>query len=162
MTLTHDITTQEYIEVIYTLEQSHRVARVTEIAARRGVTKSSVSLVLNQLQKKDLIDRKQYGHITLTEAGRKLGSELYKRHCTITLFLKQVLGLPADIAEVDACKIEHDLSDETWTELQRFTHVLHNCPNDVGSALQYFSRCGMFANGDLDCETCIEMRRADK
>jgi DtxR family Mn-dependent transcriptional regulator len=158
MSLAYDTTTQEYIKVIYTLEQSHRVARVTDIAERRGVTKSSVSLVLNQLQKKELIDRKQYGHITLTKAGRRLGSELHKRHHAIKLFLQHVLGVSDKNAERDACKIEHDLSDETWKELKRFTTVLEKCPHDVNVSLEYYTRCGLYAKGDLDCKACMEKR----
>ena len=159
MTLAYDTTTQEYIKVIYSLEQLHRVARVTEIAEQRGVTKSSVSLILNQLQKKELVHRKQYGHITLTEAGRQLGSELHRRHHAIALFLQHLLGVSAETAEADACKIEHDLSDETWQELQRFTNVLENCPHEVNTSLEYYSRCGLFAHGDLECKKCIKMRK---
>lgn len=162
MTLAYDITTQEYIKVIFSLEQEHRVARVTDIAKRRGVTKSSVSLVLNQLQKKALIDRKQYGHVTLTKSGRRLGSELHKRHQAIKVFLVLVLGVPEKIAERDACQIEHDLSQQTWSELQRFTAVLQNCPNHVVESLAFFKRCSKFAAGDLQCETCTEMRRENR
>ncbi|MBN1481943.1 metal-dependent transcriptional regulator [candidate division KSB1 bacterium] len=157
--MAYDITTQEYIKVIFSLEREHRVARVTDIAKRRGVTKSSVSLVLNQLQKKALIDRKQYGHITLTKSGRRLGSELHKRHQTIKVFLVRVLGVSEKIADRDACKIEHDLSQQTWTELRRFITVMQNCPNHLIESLASFRRCSKFASGDLKCETCMEIRR---
>ncbi len=159
MVLNYDTTTQEYIKVIFELELEQRVARVTDIAERRGVTKPSVSLVLNQLQKKELIDRKQYGHITLTKSGRRLGNELYKRHQAITTFLKDVLGVPARIAEQDACKIEHDLSHQTWRELQRFVNVLQNCPHDRKTDFSFYTRCGQFAAGDLDCKTCDSLRK---
>ena len=160
MTLEFDTTTQEYIKVIFALEQEHRVARVTDIAERRGVTKSSVSLVLNQLQKKELVDRKQYGHITLTKAGRRMGRELHKRHKAITFFLAHALDVPEGIAEQDACKIEHDLSPRTWKELKRFTAVLENCDLNISDCLTFFSRCSKFASGDLECEKCMQMRKS--
>lgn len=157
MDLGYDTTTQEYIKVIFELEQEHRVARVTDIAEKRGVTKSSVSLVLNQLQKKDLVDRRQYGHITLTKSGRRLGNELWKRHEAITLFLQDVLGVPEKVAELDACKIEHDLSHQTWKELRRFVDVLQHCPHNRKDDFSRYARCGKFAAGDLDCETCQDL-----
>jgi len=157
MALNYDTTTQDYIKVIFELEQENRVARVTDIAERRGVTKSSVSLVLTQLQKKELIDRKQYGHITLTKSGRRLGSELYKRHQTISIFLQEILGVPEKTAEQDACKIEHDLSQQTWRELRRLIDVLQNCPNNIKDHLVHFSRCGKFASGDLNCDRCKDL-----
>jgi DtxR family Mn-dependent transcriptional regulator len=159
MVLNYDTTTQEYIKVIFELEQENRVARVTDIAERRGVTKPSVSLVLNQLQKKELIDRKQYGHITLTKTGRRLGNELHKRHQAITVFLKDVLGVPEKIAEQDACKLEHDLSHQTWKELRRFVDVLQNCPRNRKNDFFAYTRCSHFASGDLDCDTCEEIKR---
>ncbi len=155
MTLSYDTTTQEYIKVIFELEQENRVARVTDIAERRGVTKPSVSLILNQLTKKELIERKQYGHITLTKSGRRLGNELHKRHQAITFFLAQVLGVPEKTAEQDACKIEHDLSHQAWKELRRFVDVLQNCPHDIKEYVVQYTHCGQFAAGDLDCDHCI-------
>jgi DtxR family Mn-dependent transcriptional regulator len=156
MNLEYDTTTQEYVKVIYALEQENRVARVTDIAERRGVTKSSVSLVLTQLQKKQLVDRKQYSHITLTKAGRRLGSELQKRHQAITIFLTEILGVPLKIAEEDACKIEHDLSLQTWQELRRFVTVITECPHSAKERVRLFSRCKKFASGDLECDLCLD------
>ena len=86
MSTSHDLTTQEYIEVIHDLETEKKVARVKDIADRRGVSKSSVSLVLNQLRKKDLIDHEQYGHVTLSETGLVLAKELERKHSIIKTF----------------------------------------------------------------------------
>ena len=124
MSLPFDTTTQEYIEVIFDLEQQNRVARVTDIAERRGVTKASVSLVLNQLQKKELVDRKQYGHITLTKSGRRLGNKLSQRHKAIKEFLHAVVGVPEHIADQDACKLEHILSNESCAAIKDILKVV--------------------------------------
>ena len=59
------------------------------------------------------------GHIKLTEAGLERASEVYDRHVTITRFLLGRLGLPDDIAEADACRIEHIISEETFAAIKR-------------------------------------------
>jgi len=135
MSLPFDTTTQEYIEVIYALEQENRVARVTDIADRRGVTKASVSLVLNQLQKKELVDRKQYGHITLTKSGRRLGSTLSKRHQAIKRFLNIIVGVPEHIADEDACKLEHILSKESCKAINKIAKAIENQPQEMAAIL---------------------------
>ena len=108
MSLTHDTTTQEYIEVIRDLENENKVARVKDIADRRGVSRSSVSIILNQLLKKDLIAHEQYGHVSLSQKGRRLANDLERRHQAIKEFLVKVLGVSDENAEKDACKFEQD------------------------------------------------------
>ncbi|MDZ7317401.1 MAG: metal-dependent transcriptional regulator [candidate division KSB1 bacterium] len=124
----YDVTTQEYIEVIYQLEKENRVARVTEIAERRGVTKSSVSLVMQQLQQKNLVDRKLYGHITLTAGGRRLGARLMKRHEVLARFLREVVGVSAQTAEQDACILEHVISNESYNAMRRLLDGIKDSP----------------------------------
>ena len=119
MSLVHDLTTQEYIEVIHDLENENKVARVKDIADRRGVTKSSVSLVLNQLKNKELIEHEQYGHVTLSEKGLELAKELERKHLIIQAFFTKVLDVSQEIAKSDACKIEHDISSESLIAMQR-------------------------------------------
>ena len=115
----HDLTTQEYIEVIHDLENEKKVARVKDIADRRGVSKSSVSLVLNQLRKKDLVDHEQYGHVTLSETGLLLAKDLERKHSIIKSFFIQVLKISEEIAEIDACKIEHNIRDESVNAMEQ-------------------------------------------
>ena len=141
MALPFDVTTQEYIEVIYTLEQENRVARVTEIAERRGVTKASVSLVMQQLQQKELIDRKQYGHITLTPSGKRLGAQLMRRHQVISRFLNEVVGVAAETADHDACMLEHIISTETFNAMRRFLDVLQHGSAELRQAMEKMRTC---------------------
>jgi len=148
MSLPYDTTTQEYIEVIYDLEQENRVARVTDIAQRRGVTKASVSLVLNQLQKKELVDRKQYGHITLTKSGRRLGSTLSKRHQAIKRFLNIIVGVPERIADKDACKLEHILSKESCKAIVKITKAIENQPQELPAIINSIKQSGAADNED--------------
>jgi len=115
-----DKTTQEYIEIIHNLQKKNKVARVKDIAKQRGVSRSSVSIVLNLLKKRNLVVHEQYGLVELTAEGKRLGKILARRHETIFSFLTQILGVPAQIAEQDACKLEHHISPETMDHLINF------------------------------------------
>jgi len=154
MDLLFDTTTQEYIEVIFALEKENKVARVTDIAQRRGVTKSSVSLVLNHLKEKKLIDRKQYGYISLTLTGRQLAETLQKRHQTIKQFLMAILGLDQDIAEQDACQIEHVISQQTLNSIDRFLKCINECPQPWDDLLHLFPNCSQYNQGPVQCSSC--------
>ena len=112
MILDQDKTTQEYIEVIFELELENRVARVKDIADRRGVSKSTVSLILRQLLEKQLIVHEQYSHVSLSDKGRTLAQILDKRHETLKNFMISNLKMSEENAERDACKLEHEISLE--------------------------------------------------
>ncbi len=123
-----DTTTQEYIEIIHELQKNYHVARVKDIAEKRGVTRSSVSTALNLLKKKKLIVHENYGQVQLTQEGQRLGQELEKCHNTIKHFLIQILGVNANQAELDACKMEHYMSALTVKKLLKFVRLVEECP----------------------------------
>jgi DtxR family transcriptional regulator, Mn-dependent transcriptional regulator len=154
MALQHDMVTQEYIEIIALLEKENRVARVKDIACKRGVTRSSVSIALNQLAKKSLITHESYSHVTLTPLGRKLAQQLDIRHQTVKAFLTSVLGLPEAVAEHDACKFEHLISTETLTALTKFLTFIENCPKGVSDVIKTAQKCGRKKAETLDCAQC--------
>jgi DtxR family Mn-dependent transcriptional regulator len=154
MSLPHDITTQEYIEVIRDLERQNRVARVKDIADRRGVSRSSVSLVLNQLLKKKLIEHEHYSHVTLSNRGRQLARDLEHRHQAIKAFLEEILSLPETIAEKDACRFEHEISLETLEAICKFMMFVKNCPQIKPPFRTLFRECGRFGTGERDCTQC--------
>lgn len=156
MALPFDTTTQEYVKVIFSLERENRVARVSDIAERRGVTKSSVSSLMQQLQKKELIDRKQYGHITLTRTGRRLGSTLVRRFEIIRTFLVDVMGVSVAVAEDDACRLEHVMSTETWNSLRHLVDVWQHCPADLRQVFKDAKNCAVTGSP----EQCIECSAA--
>lgn len=119
-----DATTQEYIEIIHELQKNENVARVKDIARKRGVTRSSVSTALTILKKKKLIIHENYGQVELTRDGQRLGQELEAHHQTIKHFLIQILGVNPERAEEDACKIEHYISETTVQRLLKFIQVV--------------------------------------
>ncbi len=160
--LSHDKTTQEYIEVIRELEKENTVARVKDIAARRGVSRSSVSLVLNQLRKKKLIFHEHYSHVTLTQKGRYMAEILDNRHQLIKQFLVLMLGLPEEIAETDACKFEHIVSKETINAIDRFLFAYENCPMDVPAFSEWIQKCRQTTTLKKHCDGCpVNQNRSD-
>jgi DtxR family Mn-dependent transcriptional regulator len=95
--------------------------RVTDIALRLGFTKPSVHAALKVLEEQGLVDHKRYSPVSLTEKGRALALEIRERHNLIKNFLINSLLVPADIAERDACKMEHVLSKETLERMREKT-----------------------------------------
>lgn len=152
----YDLTTEEYIEVIHELEVKFRIARVKDIARLRGVTQSSVSTVLNQLIKKDLIKHESYGHVILTPVGLALARDLRMRHRMLKNFFKQILGLSEEISEQDACKIEHMISAETIQALTHFMECLDICPQNNENFVQRFKDCIQKNTTPNDWNTCQE------
>ncbi len=115
-----DTTTQEYVEIIYELQKNKNVVRVKEIAEKRGVNRSSVSIALNLLKKKKLIEHENYGLVELTEKGRQLGKELEEKHRIIKDFFVNILNIQPEIAENDACKLEHHIHQDIFNSLVDF------------------------------------------
>ena len=107
-----------YLETIVRLERSEGSARVTDIARELGVSKPSVHLALHELDNRGLAEHERYGAILLTEAGRAAAVEISRRHAVLSEYLARVLGVPREIAERDACRIEHYLSAETMERIE--------------------------------------------
>ena len=92
--------------------------RSVDVARQLGITKPSVTYTTKRLKEKGYITMDKDNYITITESGLKIAEKIYARHNTLTeLFVR--LGVPEDIAAEDACKIEHDISSETFDALCR-------------------------------------------
>lgn len=102
--------------------KQHGAARSVEIAAHLGVTKPSVSFAMKKLRENGYILMAEDNRITLTEAGEAIACRVLERHDLLCRMLMQ-LGVSEATARIDACKIEHDLSDETFEAIRR--HVEH-------------------------------------
>lgn len=100
-----------YLETVYILENNHGHAHGVDIAKRLGVSKPSVTKAIKYLKAQGFVNTQKYGAITLTEKGRELSEEIYNNHQLIELFLEHSLKLSAGEASINACKIEHVLSD---------------------------------------------------
>jgi len=109
---------EDYLEMILMLIEGKGYARSIDIANGLSVTKPSVSFAMKKLRENGYILMDEESHITLTPQGEDIARRMYSRHQALTRFLVQ-LGVPEDIAREDACKIEHDISPETFRAIQR-------------------------------------------
>ena len=104
---------ENYLESIYVLSQRQKEVRATDICAYFGYSRPTVSVALKHFKEQGYVEVDESNHITLTEAGLAIAEKIYERHVVITRMLVH-LGVSEEVAAADACKIEHDLSDETF------------------------------------------------
>ncbi len=108
-----------YLETIGLLHERNRLARVTDIARELGVSKPSVHAALHELERRGLIEHESYGEVFMTEEGRLAAAKIRERHELLTAFLRDDLGVSPAIAEQDACRMEHIVSQETLEAIAR-------------------------------------------
>ena len=107
-----------YLETIYVLSQQSNYVRSIDVSEYMGYSKPSVSRAVGILRKGGYLEDNADGFLVLTEEGRKIAEKTYERHRLLTeLFMR--LGVSEKTASEDACKIEHDLSDETFAAIKR-------------------------------------------
>ena len=101
---------EDYIETIYIISRERSEVRVSDIAAKLNVAKSSVHTALHSLADKNYIKHEKYGTAYLTERGLVIAEQIYDRHIRLRAFFENILMLDAQTAEQDACAAEHVLS----------------------------------------------------
>ena len=106
-----------YLETIYTLTREHANVRSIDICEQMGFSKPSVSRAVGLLKNGGFIVVDKDGHITLTEVGTEVAEKIYNRHQILTKFFLW-LGVSEGTAMSDACKIEHDISDESFNAIK--------------------------------------------
>ena len=102
-----------YLEAIYVLSQTNSFVRSVDVSEYRNYSKPSVSRAIGILKDGGYVLMDKNGALTLTEAGRAVAEKIYDRHMTLTKFLT-LLGVDETIAQEDACRIEHCISDESF------------------------------------------------
>jgi Mn-dependent DtxR family transcriptional regulator len=115
---------ENYLETILILSKRLPVVRSVDIANELNYKKSSVSIAMKNLREKNHITVTDAGFIYLTEEGRRIAEMIYERHEFLSSYL-QSLGVPADIATEDACKIEHVISPVSFEAMKK-NITLHN------------------------------------
>lgn len=110
---------EDYLEMVgFLADEGDGSVRVTDIAAKLSVSKPSVLTALKALEERGYVEHERYRGVTLTPSGRIRSEEIQDRHRFLTAFLRDVVGVPQDIAEKDACRMEHVLSDETLARMR--------------------------------------------
>ena len=111
---------EDYLETILMLKEKNGSVHSVDVAAELGFSKASVSVAMKKLRESGHLIMESDGELKLTESGLAIASSIYERHRTLTDFFIY-LGVTPEVASEDACKVEHDLSDETFQKL--FQHV---------------------------------------
>lgn len=109
---------EDYLEAMLIMKEVHGYIRSIDIAMELGVTKPSVSYATKRLRENGYITMDKDGFITLTDKGMAIAAHIYERHKVLTSVLIQ-LGVNPETAREDACKLEHDISDESFDALKR-------------------------------------------
>ncbi len=109
---------ENYLETILILTKRNGSVRSIDVAAEMNFTKASVSRAMSILKRENYITMENDGRILLTDAGMQQATAILERHLILTRFINEVLGVPQEIAEKDACRIEHIISPETFAGIK--------------------------------------------
>ena len=113
---------EDYLEAMLMMKEKHGYVRSIDVAEFLGVTKPSVSYATKRLRESGQITMDKDGLITLTDTGMAVASSMLDRHKTLTAFLIDI-GVDKETAEADACKIEHDISQQTFEAICRHAKI---------------------------------------
>ena len=108
---------ENYLETIYILSQQQSEVHAIDICSYLSYSRPTVSIVLRQMRENGLVTVNADNHIFLTEEGSRIAERVYERHELLSSML-MMLGVSRETAMHDACKIEHDLSDETFEAIK--------------------------------------------
>ncbi|NLC52548.1 MAG: metal-dependent transcriptional regulator [Firmicutes bacterium] len=111
---------ENYLEAIYELSNGNSGVRVSDISERLGVTKPSVNNAISTLAEKGLVTTEKYKKIYLTPTGLERAKLTSKKHQIIQRFFIEVLKIDADVADQDACSIEHVISGDSIQAMQEY------------------------------------------
>ncbi len=113
-----DKTFEDYLEAMLMIKEAKGYVRSIDVAAQLGVTKPSVTYTTKRLKERGYITMNEENLITITDKGMEIANDIYYRHRMLTQFFMR-LGVNEETAMDDACKVEHDLSKETFEALCR-------------------------------------------
>lgn len=135
LTLTNSM--EDYLEAISKLKQKKRYVRVKDISKELKVKMPSVTGALKALADRNLVKHEKYEYVELTDEGLKIAEEIKRRHDLISEFLVNILKLEPEIAEKDACKIEHSVSSITFDRLVKLIEYLKASSQDSSKCFDF-------------------------
>ena len=148
---------EDYLEVIFHLEQSNRVARAKDIADQMNVQRASVTGALKALSGRGLINYSPYSFVTLTTSGRDIARDVIRRHRALKEFFMNTLQLGPDDAEANACRIEHAIDPSAIERLVRFLEFISLCPRTGADWFDGFARFCRIGLPTSDCQACLKL-----
>ena len=109
---------ENYLEAILMIKEHKEIVRSIDIVRVLNFSKPSVSVAMKNLKETGLVTMDETGRIELTAEGEKIATKIYERHVKVSDWLTS-LGVPRDIAEADACRMEHVISEETFEAFKK-------------------------------------------
>ena len=110
---------EDYLEAILMIQEQKGICRSVDVANHLNFSKPSVSVAVRNLEMDGSVTRQKDGSLSLTEKGRKIAEEILERHRFLTAFFSD-LGVSPEIAERDACGMEHSISDESFDRFRNW------------------------------------------
>jgi len=132
-------TLEDYLETILSLAEEKGAARVRDIASRLGVHKSTVTAALKALAEKGFVNYAPYEIATLTKEGARIAERVTHDHEAIQWFLKEMLLVDDDVAEANACRMEHVIDKRVVERLLLLGRCLKDCRDSTGNCLKTFA-----------------------
>lgn len=133
---------EDYLEAIFNIAGTSKIARSKDISELLGVSKSSVTGALRLLKKKGFVNYKPYDYVTLTEDGQTAAAEVVRKHNILKSFFVNVLGVEPDEAQKAACKAEHALGLKIISKLLSYiAFVNESNKNGYNLAEQFREFC---------------------
>ena len=108
---------EDYLEAVLVLQKKQGMVRSIDLARHMGFSKASISHAVGVLRDGGFLTMDEDGFLHLTDIGREVAEKIYERHCFLTKHLISI-GVDPETAEADACRIEHDISAETYERLK--------------------------------------------
>lgn len=122
---------ENYLKVMLGLSSEEGI-RSTDIASALGISKASVSSMMNVLRDEGYVTKEKYGAVALTERGRNVAVNIKRRYELLKSFFRNILGVEVDIAAEDACRMEHLISPETAEHIDRKLNELSGISKKQG------------------------------
>ncbi|MGQ9859066.1 MAG: metal-dependent transcriptional regulator [Thermodesulfobacteriota bacterium] len=120
---------EDYLEALLRLEKERGAVRVKELADHLGLTNASISTAVPKLGRLGLVTYERYGPIRLTPLGRRMARQVIRREEALAAFFQDILGIPAEQARQEACRVEHAISRESLRRLEAFLEHLRHRPD---------------------------------
>ena len=129
---------EDYLETVAILRGEGTMVRVQQIGQALGVKMPSVTAALRKLCEEGLVEHEKYGYVELTTEGDKAAQDIFHRHEVLRHFLTDVLSIDPQIAQEDACRMEHAISSISLDRLAKFIEFMEACPQEEPTWLKNF------------------------
>jgi DtxR family transcriptional regulator, Mn-dependent transcriptional regulator len=151
---------EDYLETIALLKEEGKPVTVTAISKAMGVKKSSVNWALTKLSVTGLVLHEKYGDVEFTAEGASIAKDVYQRHEILRRFLVDILNVDPDTANNDACRMEHVLSRDSLSRLEKFIDFVLSCPRGDPEWLKGFNY--YVEHGKRDTDSLARCQREEK